>query len=74
VSSLLSPNQTGFTAINFSSFNKQFLFRLLLSKIENNAALTGAFALIMAATATIISAKRLSNVLLLGVRFHYVVP
>ena len=31
-----------------------------------NAALTGAFALIMAATATIISAKRLSNVLLSG--------
>ena len=31
-----------------------------------NAALTGAFALIMAATATIISVKRLSNVLLSG--------
>jgi hypothetical protein len=31
-----------------------------------NAALTGALALIMRATATIISAKRLSNVLLLG--------
>ncbi len=35
-------------------------------RVANNAALTGAFALIMAATATIISAKRLSNVLLLG--------
>ena len=34
--------------------------------LKHNAALTGAFALIMAATATIISAKRLSNVLLLG--------
>ena len=38
------------------------MFKLFI----HNAALTGAFALIMAATATIISAKRLSNVLLSG--------
>ncbi len=41
---------------------KEFLHK----SCSANAALTGAFALIMAATATIISAKRLSNVLLSG--------
>ena len=44
------------------------LFSKIIDQIseKSNAALTGAFALIMAAIATIISAKRLSNVLLSG--------
>jgi len=40
-SSLLVSNQTGFTALSFYSFNNRFIFRLFLSKIENNAKISG---------------------------------
>ncbi len=35
-----SPVETSFTALSFCSFNNRFPFRLLLSKIENNARIT----------------------------------